>query len=401
MSASKVEEFFSFQLEEIEIRYYSIVNELEAFEELLFAEVNVMKKKLKKINRRYRKVKDYLNSSSAYYDDDYKNCEKLYRYSIKMLKSKHLFDQMLVGKLFETCENKEKPITSTNLGNIKVSINLNVKRFKSSNNKVYEFSSQLGSIGGICKLDNENFVATNPSINSLVVFDHKFNIVKTVTTIMQTRLNYPMAICTNNVDSIYVCDCHNLRVLILNKDLNTIKTTLSTSYNPSDICFDSSFLYILYSERKSIHKFNSEGILLTRLELKPTKLALHSEIDPMRIVVQNTKIVALYSNKQVYVHDINENLKLIDNPRQIRNNSSINAICFSSPSLLTIHNDGTCYFHDLINQFSDTKEYEIIHDDKIDILGRAIPCFITYVDECLFITFQHPKSHWLMKIDIR
>ena len=218
---------------------------------------------------------------------------------------------------------------------------------------------------------------------------------------MQTRFNYPMAICSNNLDSIYVCDCHNLRVLILNKDLNVIKTTLSTSYNPSDICFDSNFLYILYSERKSIHKFTSDGTLLTRLELKPLLLYGHSEIDPMRFVVQNTKVVGLYSNKKVFIHDINEESKLVDNPRQIKHNSSINAICFSSPSLLTIHNDGQIYFHDIVNQYSDQKEYQIVHESSIDIFSRAIPCFVNYFDESLFITFQNPKSHWLMKIDIR
>ena len=209
-----------------------------------------------------------------------------------------------------------------------------------------------------------------------------------------------MAICTNNNDNIYVADCHNLRVLILNKDLNTIRTTLSTSYNPSDICFDSNFLYILYSERKSVHKFTSDGALITRFELKPLKLNAHSEIDPTRIIVQNSKLVALYSNGQCYIHDINENMKLIDNSKEIQHNSGINGICFSSPNLLAIHNDGTCFFYDLINQFVDQNcYYSVIYEKKINIFSRATPWFVNYFVEALFITFKHPKSHWLMKID--
>jgi hypothetical protein len=363
-----------------------------------------MKKKLRKTNRGYKKVDKYLKSSSPFYDDDYVNCERLFKLSLKLKKIEKYFDEnvdKLTNNVIKFIDNLKIQIPNKHFGNIKTTLNLNVKRFKNNKNKVYEFSSQLNSIGGICKLDDDQFVATNPSINSLVVFDQKFNIIKSVTTIMQTRFNFPMAICSNNIDSIYVCDCYNLRVLILNKELNLIKTTLSTSYNPSDICFDSNFLYVLYSERKSIHKFTSDGTLLTRFELKPLLLNGHSEIDPKRFVVQNTKVVGLYSNNKVYVHDINNESKLVDNPRQIQYNSSVNAICFSSPCLLTIHNDGSIYFHDLINQYCDQKEYQIVHEDKIDIFSRAIPCFVNYFDESLFITFQNPKSHWLMKIDIK
>jgi hypothetical protein len=381
----------------MELRYLSLQTEFEMIADKALKNIDKLERNLRKINKGYHLVEKYIKSPSVYFDNDYENCERLFKQGLIMYQNYDLFNDKI-----EIIKINKKSLSIKSFGNIKLSINLNARRFKTSKYKVHEFSNQLGSIGAICKLNDQHYVATNPTKDSLVVFDEQLKIVKIITSVLYTKFSYPMAICTNNIDNIYVCDCHNLRVLVLNKELDKIKITLSTSYNPTDICFDSNYLYILYSDRKSIHKFTSDGVLLTRFELKPMKLNAHSEIDPMRIAVQNTKIVALYSNNQVYIHDIVDNLKLIDNPREISCSSKITSICFSSPFLMTICKDGECYFYDIINNFADLKsEYKIIYEEKLDIFSRSTPCFVTYFDEFIFVTFQYPMSHWLMKIDIK
>ena len=169
----------------------------------MLIDVNNFEKHLRKLNKNYKKVEKYLSSKFVFFDNNYLKCELLYGLSLAIYEQRHFFNENLniSQNLIKFDVDLKKSITIKNCGNIKQTINLDVKRFKYSKPNVHEFSHQLGSIGGICKLDDNNYVATNPSRDSLVVFDERFQIIKVVSNIMYSK---KLVFCSNLLAKNYI-----------------------------------------------------------------------------------------------------------------------------------------------------------------------------------------------------
>lgn len=400
--------FLSFLDYELEIRHESLIASIDNIHTNLNKCIDKKQNGLIQLNRKL----EYLQKTVKYENNllnDINNCRS---YEIK---TQYLRRSIVNNiKNLESFSIKTVLLNNRHIGWILYSLNFNLSQFKRSTFDVYELSNQMYSISSICKLDENYLIATNPAKNSLVLLNNELQVTHTVTSIANVySFDYPIALCTNSNDAIYVCDYYNSRVLVINTELNTVKNVIQTTYYPSDVYHDSNYLYVLNSEFKVLCKYNNYGnILLFKYNLRNIESPQHAAIDPIRVYVYNAKVIVLYSDKRVCIRELdeetfNENLhETFANQIQIEKNYDITGICFSSPYLITTHSNGDCCVYDIINSYIDKNiniqnEFKILHEIKFEVLTRATPFAIKYINECLYITFKYPNSYWLMKINVK
>ena len=204
-------------------------------------------------------------------------------------------------------EQWSQPITS--IGVITSAENdIVYKLMQITEHEMVGLNPSIKSVCGLCNLDNERLVVTDPRGNKILIFDLHYNLLSEIEEISNEVFNRPYAICYDNCDTIFLCDYDNNRILVLDKNLTRIKKIIfkyQQFKGPMDICFYKDLFYVL--DKSGIKKFNREGELID--EMVMFKDGCFKDINgkqkfahPVRISVVKDLFAILDSWDTIYIY---------------------------------------------------------------------------------------------------
>lgn len=131
----------------------------------------------------------------------------------------------------------------------------------------------------MCVLSNGNLLVSNT--HDLRVFNDKFNLIKTITHINNTKID-PFYVTTNNANLIFICD--NSKIIRTNLEFNeyciATYSPNAANNNLRGICYNERHLYVCDNNNTKILKFNENLELCNTfpLEFKPQQIKISNSV---------------------------------------------------------------------------------------------------------------------------
>jgi hypothetical protein len=378
----------------------------EKFDRIFSTVENDIKSRFKRITEEINHLKNELIQITR----DYKNHLKLKtlhelelneNFYEKSLLTKKKTNESLIKTNIYKCEEYLKELNSFHanfekkLDNIKFESNdwlpdssiygkffgLNLDKFllKLISNKAKLCNIEDKSVNGICALPNKTLLATCIDSNELFVIDENLSSIRKI---VNLGLNCPLGVCTNNIDSIYVCDALNHRVLILDMNFNLVKAVGSLGKNycqfnrPVDIAYHNGSVYVLDCLNNRIQELTSDCVFKREIAFSSLNLKR-----PVRLDITDNMIALNDNYEKVLLFSFYGELK------QVLTN--VRLMCFFDTHLFTCDDSGqmSCYER----YYNNNDRYVFLFKRTINHLKSSIS-FMKYFNGHLVVSLGRSKK---------
>lgn len=134
----------------------------------------------------------------------------------------------------------------------------------------------------ICVLPDETLMVISWNNKCLIIYDKHFKQIKLIESIRKNTFR-AFSACTNAVDTIYISDFENNRIIMTDLDFEFYKSAIvcpSIPGRPYGIRFYNDWLYVCDPNNKRVHKFNSNLVLHSyyTVETRPYQIQIYNDI---------------------------------------------------------------------------------------------------------------------------
>lgn len=264
--------------------------------------------------------------------------------------------------------------------------------------KIVDMSKKAEWPCGIFGISDKELIMTDNVNNEILILNADFQTAKHVKSIGDISFSSPFGICSDEKDTIYLCDGGNHRVIVVNKTFNRVKKIigkkgkLNGEFNfPLGVCYYSGYLYVTDHDNRRVQTFTQNGDFIKEIRLlkNPSKKNLFvKEQDLINspwclCVVENT-IAVLDFCENIYIYNFEGQL------RYIIQDNSINSICMIDGLLYTHGSNGSFSCYEKSKKKYEQHQYELVYRHTFDNL-KAYSAFMTHFNDNLVITFGEKK----------
>lgn len=172
-------------------------------------------------------------------------------------------------------------------------------RIKSGNFKIIDIEAQPWDV---CPLPNGLLLIADLNQCKLYEYDENFKLLRTIDQLSEDGF-YPMGICTNNRNEIYIVNHSNEKIYKTDMDFNQIGecckqgTESNELTHPRGICFYNQYIYVCDCGNNRVQKFDTNLVFQASYAL---------EYSPSRIKIANNLacIIGALNNNSTYFYDI-------------------------------------------------------------------------------------------------
>lgn len=280
-------------------------------------------------------------------------------------------------------------------------VNLNkmtLDDFETSTPSVLDFK-QYRYLRYLCNLNDRQLLISDAKSNKISIYDHKMELIRDLSSIKNERFEYPCGICTDQNDSVFICDHNNNRIIVTDLNFDIVKTVFGR-YGikngefdcPIEACFYGHSLYVLDRGNKRIQQFTSNGqfmriLKLYKLEQKNDAYEMTLLTFPLSFQIAFDKLVVLNLSK-VYVYTIEGTLIQTFVP------NNINCIMFLNDKLFTFNNESylTCYLRTTSSKNNNYFEFVEAYHYRFETLKMHQIMYMTTFNGNLIATSDKTKS---------
>ncbi len=206
------------------------------------------------------------------------------------------------------------------------------------------------TIRGFCNINNKRLILADSKTNILSVMDEKFREIQRLKAIGKHKFEYPVGVCTDGVEYVYICDHDNNRVLMSDLNLRRVVKVLGKTGNkagefdcPIEICYHSNCVYVLDRENKRIQIYSRTGLFLKifslyRIEDETTARKKVPLILPICLnVIRNA--IGVLSISKIFLYNHSNQLMQTLEPNNIK------CFCFVNDKIYAYNNESNiiCY----------------------------------------------------------
>ena len=316
---AKVDYFFEFLSQDIEIRIESIKVKIDEHAEIIFKKLKKKQKKFsKKITTKIFKI--IANIQENVYSSHFACSLKFIKNDILLLSSQ------IIGALngINICDAIDVSDIRTN-------------EFKLIKLKFLPYD--------LCNCFNEVLAITDYLNNKIYLFNKKFQPIRSIACINNQYFKSPRGICSDDISSVYLCDSKNQRILVINKEFSEITKiikNLDAIEEPQNICSDGKSLFVLDTQIKKILNLSFNGNFLNAFNLYSDNSCFKFVKNPLCMkLIDNCKLAVNANGEKIFIYNFNGNIENI-----IESNYEIGAFFYSNTFLFTHQSNGflICYY---------------------------------------------------------
>ncbi len=374
------------------INFYKTLKNIHKIEELneFDKEFRFYFNELNQFFKLYQRKSSASHSNSTMRTRNLLSCEKLVK-KFKQLSQTH--EKIFVKRVFM----KSTYIFKNSIIGKFIDPNLlSLNSIEHSKPKIIKME-QFKSLRNLCALDDTTLLISDSKSNTIYSFNKNYEIDRCLSNIQNERFEYPVGICTDEVN-IFICDHNNNRIIVTDRKLQNINYIFG-SYGkeagkfdcPIEACSHGSSLFILDRGNRRIQEFSFNGTFLRILKLYKLEMSSKGEVEivgltfPLSFKMGLNKIAVLNTAK-VYIYDLQGSLIQTLSPNNIK------CICFVNDNLFTFNNDGylTC--------FAKTLNYELAeaYSHRFETLRPFQITYMALFNENLVLCADTSKNIFLI-----
>jgi hypothetical protein len=261
-----LENAFEFMEQEMLIRIESFNVELDKHSYFFDKRIDLghwqVLDELDKINEIERKVNEFKANRNdfASFQNLLKNYSEI-RASLSEI-SNRLYDLSYTTASFHLSTRKFPKFKNTLVGKLMSSLKpVDLFAFKSSKSTLIDLSEEVTNLSSLCQLDNNNFLALDSYLNSIVEFDAKFKFIRSVCLnempgVQQQKITFNSNFYSilANKKSVFINNMESNEVIVVDRALSRIDTIFSPAFESSRPiflceCYRNTLFILNYKER--------------------------------------------------------------------------------------------------------------------------------------------------------